>query len=167
MKYMDVRQVKKILNDYREEEDDIENQRERLDRIETRLYTIGTPAMTALPKSSGQSNDRLIEIISKRDELTGKIKNLVRLHGEHRQFIESLLAQVNSTNQRAVIQMRYLDNATWGDVTTMLFGGREDYLDKEGTYQRRVYKIHGSALCSMQAVINGKQGTERCESVEE
>lgn len=45
--------------------------------------------------------------------------------------------------------MRYIDNESWNDVVDVIFGGREDLLEKADIYLRRVYKLHGEALVEM------------------
>lgn len=42
----------------------------------------------------------------------------------------------------------------WDEVLDVLFGGKADFLDKEESYNRRMYMIHGSALSNMSLVLN-------------
>ena len=67
------------------------------------------------------------------------------------------------SDERAVIRVRYIDNASWDEVVDVLFGGKEDLLEREDIYLRRVYKLHGQALLSMAKYIEenetGRSGT--------
>ncbi len=160
MKYIDETRcgtdaVKHRLVEYRERERDIENQLERLDRIELRLKSIGSPALSDIPKSPSASQDKTADIIAQKIDLENEIKMAVAEQRQERNAIESILKKLKHSDERAVIRMRYFDGASWEDVVGMLFGGKEDFLRKEDTYLRRTHKIHGSALMNMAIIIQG------------
>lgn len=156
----DTKAVKLRLNEYRECERDIENQLERLNRLETKLYSVGSPTLSDMPKSPSPSNDRIADMIGQKKELEEEIKALVQQHKSERKKINAVLRKLKSSNERAVIQMRYLDVASWNDVLDMLFGGEKDFLGKEDSYMRRVHKIHSQALFNMTIIIQGGKQNE-------
>ena len=147
--------IKSRLTEYREREKDIEYQSERLDRIETKLISVGSPTFSDMPKSPNQSNDRIVNMIAQKEELKSELDALLKKQKDERKEINAILKRLKHSDEKAVIQMRYLDGASWNEVVDMLFGGKEDFLGKEDTYLRRIHKIHGYALLNM-AIIAQK-----------
>ncbi len=151
--HYDTDTIKCRLIEYRERERDIENQLERLDRIEMRLKSIGSPVLSDMPKSPSASQDRMADMIAQKIDLEKEIKKEVAEQKRERESIGLLLEKLRHADERAVIRMRYIDGASWNDIVDMLFGGKEDFLDKEDTYLRRTHKIHGSALTNMAKIL--------------
>lgn len=147
--------VKYRLQEYRERERDIENQLERLDRIEMRLERIGSPVLSDMPKSPSPAHDRMADMIVQKVDLENDIRMAMAEQKKERDAIGVILKKLRHSDERAVIMMRYFDGASWSDVAYMLFGGKEDFLGKEDTYLRRTHKIHGSALLNMAIIIQG------------
>ena len=148
-----VEAVKTRLYAYREMSRDIENQNERLERIKTKLIGVGAQSITDMPKSPSPTDDRTVELIQQKMELEEEIREVVEKRRAERAFFESV----------AVLRVRYIDNASWDEVVDVLFGGKEDLLEREDIYLRRVYKLHGQALLSMAKYIEenetGRSGT--------
>ena len=142
----DVETVKDWLNGYRELVRDINNQRARLDRMEMKLYSLGSPSFSDMPKSVSSTPDRNATKIDEKCDLENSIDEEELYKERKRQMIELVLKQLKSADERAVIRVRYIDVSSWDDVTDVLFGDREDYIGKEDTYLRRSHKLHGSAL---------------------
>lgn len=155
-KVYDVDAIKNRLVGYRERERDIDNQIERLDRIETRMSSVGSPTISDMPKSPSPIEDRMASMVAMKVDLENDIRKAVQFQETERKFFETVLSFLKHSDEKAVIRMRYLDGGTWYDVTDMMFGGKEDYLGKEETYLRRVHKVHGSALLNMAMVIEDK-----------
>lgn len=149
--------VKYRLIEYRERERDIENQLERLNRIEMKLKSIGSPVMSDMPKSPNASQDRIADMIAQKIDLESEIRMTVAEQKQERDAIGLILKKLKYSDERAVIRMRYFDGASWNDVSDMLFGGKEDFLGKEDTYLRRTHKIHASALINMAIIIEGEK----------
>ena len=80
-----------------------------------------------------------------------------------RAVFESVIKHRRRSDERAGIRVRYTDNASWDEVVDVLFGGKEDLLEREDVYLRRVYKRHGQALVSLAKYIEenetGRSGT--------
>lgn len=149
--------VKKRLEAYRDKERDIENQLERLEGFEMRLKSIGSPTLSDMPKIQSVSHDRIADIIAQKMELEEEIQGDIDFQRKERKEINLVLKKLPTSDEKAVIRMRYFDRLSWYDVTDMLFGGKADYLGKEDTYLRRTHNIHRSALINMTEIIKSQE----------
>ena len=122
---------------------DIDNQLERLDRME----------MT-MPRGSGTPSDRTGMMVERKMELEEQIDRLKAEEKQERNAIEGLILQLSDPDERAVIRLRYFDRADWESTCGVLFGDRRDYVDRVDAYQNRTYKIHGRALLNLAAVLD-------------
>ena len=147
--------VKYRLIEYRERAKDIESQTERLDRLEMKILSIGSPTLSDMPKSPSPPQDRTTALIADKIDLENDIRQAIAEQRREKEEIEIILRKLRHSEERAVIRMRYFDGASWNDVVDMLFGGKDDFLGKEDTYLRRTHKIHGSALLNMAIIIQG------------
>jgi len=147
--------VKYRLIEYRERAKDIESQTERLDRLEMKILSIGSPTLSDMPKSPSPPQDRTTALIADKIDLENDIRQAIAEQRREKEAIEVILRKLRHSEERAVIRMRYFDGASWNDVVDMLFGGKDDFLGKEDTYLRRTHKIHGSALLNMAIIIQG------------
>lgn len=159
-KRYDVAAVKERLNEYREKERDIDNQIERLVRLVTKMSSVGAQTITDMPRSQGTDGDRIGKLVAEKEELEADIRSDERDQKEEWGKIEAILSKLKHSDERAVIRIRYHDRESWSTVAEVIFGNVEDYLDREGTYIRRVHKIHGSALLNMAKIMeNGEPDT--------
>lgn len=142
----DVQAVKERLNAFREGERELENQTEALERLKAKIKGVGAKEITDMPRSPSPPRDRITDLIYRKIELEKEIGSIIEEQTAERKEIHRILKQLRSADERAVIRFRYLLGMNWYDVTDAMFGAREDYLDKEESYQRRVYNIHGRAL---------------------
>lgn len=147
--------VKYRLIEYREREKDIDSQTERLDRLEMKIRSVGSPTLSDMPKSPSPPQDRTTALIADKIDLENDIRQAIAEQRKEKEAIETILRKLRHSEERAVIRMRYFDGASWNDVVDMLFGGKDDFLGKEDTYLRRTHKIHGSALLNMAIIIQG------------
>lgn len=152
-KKYDVEAIKNRLVEYRERERDIDNQIERIERLEMKMTSIGSPTISDMPKAASPSHDKIGSMIAQKEELETCIREDIKKQESERIEIEGILKKLKHSDERAVIRMRYFDGASWNDVMDMLFGSRNDFLDREDTYLRRTHRIHGSALLNMAIYI--------------
>ena len=150
---LSVRSIKAKLKAYGELERDIDNQIERLERLETKMYTAGSPIMSDMPHAATPTNDRMSMMIAQRDELKDRIMHRIEERKAAYDEIENHLAGLYRADQRAIIRMRYLDGETWDYINRALYGNQVDYQTNEDTYMRKVMRLHGLALVNM--VKNG------------
>lgn len=158
-KRYDVETLKFRLKNYCEIERDIDNQIERYERLEMKMKSIGSPAFDDMPKSPSPSHDRMLSMLIQKERLEKEIKASVKKRDDERDFIERLINNLHKADERAVIRMRYIDLASWNEVTDMMFGGKVDYIGKEDTYLRRTHKIHGAALLNMTIYLEKSDAT--------
>ncbi|MCD8105227.1 MAG: hypothetical protein LUF35_09565 [Lachnospiraceae bacterium] len=92
------------------------------------------------------SQDRIGAVLAQKEELSGRIRSMIEAQTNLRHEIERCVGQLRSADEKAVILMRYVDNEKWADISQLLFGGKEDFLDREDSYLRRTSKIHKRAL---------------------
>ena len=160
-KRYDVAAVKERLNEYREKERDIDNQIERLVRLVTKMSSVRAQTITDMPRSQGTDGDRIGKLVAEKEELEADIRSDERDQKEEWGKIEAILSKLKHSDERAVIRIRYHDRESWSTVAEVIFGNVEDCLDREGTYIRRVHKIHGSALLNMAKIMeDGEPDTE-------
>lgn len=152
-KRYDVNAVKERLNQYREKERDIDNQIERLERIVSKMTGAGAQVITDMPRAPSVSTDRMAELVGQKEELEASIREAVKEQSCEKSEIEGILKQLCHSDERAVIRIRYFDRESWGMVTRLMFGSKDDFVGKEDTYLRRVHKIHGSALLNMAKLL--------------
>lgn len=152
-KLYDVQAVKDRLYSYRDGDREIENQTEALERLRTKLEGVGAQEITDIPRSPSPPTDRMSELVAQKIELEEEIAEVLEAQRKERMFITGILRKLRSADERAVIRFRYIIGLSWDEVTDAMFGACVDYLGKEETYQRRVYRIHGSALLHMAEYI--------------
>ena len=150
-KRYDIYAVKEKLKSYGEMVKDYSNQCERLERLMIRLEGLGAQNITDMPKSPSPSNDRMSDLISQKIEIEEELGFTYKEIQEERRKMEKAIRSLRSADQRAVIRSRYIDRETYKEVTNLLFGDRKDYLDKEETYMRRTFQLHGEALVNLAA----------------
>lgn len=154
-KQWDVSAVKDWLIEYREKERDIDNQIERLERFTIKMTSVGAQVISGMPRATGTTGDRIGSMIGQKEELEASIRSDVKEQSDKRRLIESILARLQHSDERAVIRIRYIDRESWNIVAELMFGSCDDYEGKEDTYLRRVHKVHGAALQNMAKVMSG------------
>lgn len=143
------KRIKERLHRYTALLRDIDNQRERLDRMEMTMASPPGPDLTGMPRGSGTPSDRTGMMVERKMELEEQIDRLKAEEKQERNAIEGLILQLSDPDERLTIQLKYLDRAEWPDVTFALYGNRPDFADKADAYQRRMYRVHGRALLSL------------------
>lgn len=145
---------------------DIDNQLERLDRMESTTTSPPGPDLSGMPRGSGTPTDRTSMMVIRKAELEEKIRRSVEKERAENAAIEQLIEQLQKPDERAVIRLRYFDRAEWDEVTSILFGDRADYLEKLEAYQKRTFRLHGSALLALAAVSEATDATNALEPVQ-
>lgn len=152
-KQYDVNAMKARLLGYRDIVKEIEADSERLERLETKMYGVGAQNITDMPKSPSPAADRIADMLQDKVELEEEIRSAIEKKRTEKEYLNSIIKQLRRSEERAVIRIRYFDCASWNEVVDVMFGDRPDLLEKEDTYLRRVYKLHGQALYSMAKCI--------------
>lgn len=149
------KQIKEHLGKYLKLLREIDNQTERLDRMEAVYGSPPGPDRSGMPRAKGGISDRVSSSVMKKMELEDRIKELEAEERRENEAIELMIRQLDDPDERAVIRLHYFDRAPWDDTTAALFGDRPDYIDRMEAYQRRTYRLHGRALLKL-AVILGE-----------
>ncbi len=150
-------EIKKRLRQYTERERDIENQLERIEQMEAKLTSAGSPVFSDLPKAPSPSQQRMADLTERKIDLENKVSEVIKRQKSERTALEGIIDKLEISDEKAVIRMRYFDSAPWDSVLSMLFGGCQDFLGKEDSYMRRVYNLHGSALLKMGKIYHDEQ----------
>lgn len=132
---------------------DIDNQLERLDRMEMTMASPPGPDLTGMPRGSGTPSDRTGMMVERKMELEEQIKERLAEEREERAALEAMIRQVENPDERAVLRLRYFDRADWDGICGVLFSDRQDYLERIDSYQNRTYKAHGRALLRMAEIL--------------
>ena len=141
--------VRDWLNAYRNCEQSIDEQLERIRELRARIMSIGAQEITDMPKAPTNLNDSLAEYVIRLEELEGRLTTEQAAHERDRQAIIDLLAKLKYEDERRVIRCRYLFGLEWQDVLNYVYGNREDYAEKNASYRRRVYRVHEKAIEDM------------------
>ena len=141
--------MKKRLCEYRSLNKQIDNEIERLERMEDKLYSLGSPTMSDMPKSKNSVYDKMADRVARKVDLEATIKELISYRNSERITIEGMVRRLRNADERAVIRMRYLDLEEWEDILYMLFGSKKDYDDKYDNYKQRMFRLHSAAISDM------------------
>lgn len=152
MAEINVDTVKVWLLRYQAVERAIDNEIERLEMLEARLQTVSSPRLDGMPHGTPM-HDRTGTLIAQKQELEEKIRHMIREQTDRRHEIEKYVNRLQIADEKAVILMRYIDGEQWKDVSMMLFGAKDDFLDREDSYLRRVTKLHGRALQNLAEIM--------------
>lgn len=150
-KYSDL--AEEWLDEYVSAEEDIDQEIERLEYLISKMTSIGAQVMTGMPRSTNVSTDRMADKLGQKEELEESIRESVSRQAEKRKQIEAVIRQLKKTEERAVIRLRYLDRADWGDVLEVMFGMKHDFSDRYDTYKRRMFRVRETALVNMGKII--------------
>ena len=154
MPQVSVQEVKQRLTDYREREKYLDMEIERLDRMEDKLTSAGSPTISDMPKAPSAVQDRMAALIAVKVDLENEISEEIKFQQKERQYIEGVVKKLRKAEEKVVIKLRYIDGQSWNDIVDILFAGKEDFIDKEDSYLRRVHKAHGMALENMAIIIS-------------
>lgn len=141
--------MKTRLLEYRDLNREIENQIERLERLEEKMYSPSSPNLSGMPKAPSSVRDKFTDDIVRKDELEKKIRKLISLRDRERKAIEGLAGRLRNPDERAVICMRYIDSEEWDDIIAMLFGVSKESDDDYDNYKQRIFRLHSSAISKM------------------
>ena len=131
---------------------EIDNQIERLERMEATMTSPSGPNLIGMPRASGNTSDRVAIQVARKIELEETIKKAIEAERKEREAIEIMVQQIKKPDERAVIRLRYFDRAEWPEICKILFGESEDFDVNTDNYMRKTFRIHGTALISLAEV---------------
>lgn len=137
--------------------------RERLDLAETAAHNPRSATPDGMPHGSGNPVDVLGKTIAKLERLRSQVAAAeIESDSIYEEIEEAIgkIAGARCAEKKSVLQLRYLDCAAWSDVNNALFGDRKDFLDREDSYMRRVFYIHGEALGKLSVILDAQKPAE-------
>lgn len=142
--------VKRWLQRYGEAARDSAALDARAANARARAEAARTSRLDGMPRGDGYAGDTLGASLAQIDELEREAQEAracaVELYHEVNAAIKQIVGP-GWPDQRAVLQMRYLDGCRWVEIAEMLFGGDpDDFNERQDSFLRRVHKIHGAAL---------------------
>lgn len=152
--------VRKILDDYVNNEYEIDGERDRLRYLISKKTNISAKSMDGMPRSSNSSTDRMADALGKEEELREKIQKMIDSQAVKRKEIEAIIRKLKNPEERQVVRLRYFDRAKWEEIIEVMYGLREDFDDRYDTYKRRMFGRHSSALTNMENYIVAEPNTE-------
>lgn len=144
--------MRKRLAAYRTLNEEIDNEIERLDRMQMKATSVGGSSFTGMPKAPSSAYDRMADTVARIVDLETEIKDLVRRRDNERKSIEDLVKLLDKAGERAIIRSRYLDLEDWEDVQFVLFGSKNDFDDKYDDYKQRMFRWHRAAITNLAAL---------------
>lgn len=149
MQLVQIESLKRWLESYQERQQDFEATCERLERLESKLTSPRSAALTGLPGAAASDPDRLAHALAELEELRTENRKRAAALRDLRHRIEGAVRLIDGpdwANQRAVLRMRYIDGERWEVIAQLLFWRDPDFQMKQDSYIRRVYKIRKAAL---------------------
>lgn len=146
---MQVEHLKRWLESYQERQRDLESSYERLERLESKLTSPRSAALTGLPGAAASDPDRLTLPLAELQELRDATAEQAAALRDLRRRIDAAIRLIDGPgwpNQRAVLRMRYIDGEKFETIAQLLFWRDPDFQLKQDSYIRRAFKIRKSAL---------------------
>ena len=137
---------------------------ERLDALRSRAEAPRGSNLDGIPHAGSFADDKLGALVAQIEELTAENARLWNRVGELRREREAAIRRIEGRGYaelRAVLSLRYIDGESWNDLCFALYGGKEDFSEREDSYLRRAYKLHGKALYELSKIVPLEAGQEK------
>lgn len=152
-----IAEAKSSLIRYRRLVRKLNTQSQRLRVVMTKLYTVGSPTLSDMPKNPSPSNDYETDLLDRKQHIEQIINTLEPERKMKSDLYEGIIEQIDDPDEQAVLQIRYLDCEKWDTVNEILFGDEEDFEERIDSYMRRTQKLHGRALQRFADIANEKK----------
>ena len=114
-----------------------------------------------MPKSQGDPRrSPMVEAVIRKMELEERVERKEAEIAADWAEIEPFIEQLQPI-ETLVMNLRYYYGAEWDDVCFNLYGKRRDYTIEVDRYMNRTFKIHGRALLTLSALMEGNDGELR------
>lgn len=121
---MQIESLKRWLESYQERQRDFEATCERLERLESKLTSPRSAALTGLPGAAASDPDRLAHALAELEELRTENRKRAAALRDLRHRLEMAIKLIDGPgwpNQRAVLRMRYIDGEKFETIAQLLF----------------------------------------------
>ena len=149
-----VEMLKERLKDIAYITEDIEEQTERVEVLRDKMTSVSAPILTGMPKNPSPDPDHMTMAIYKITAIEEDIKQKQRKLLQEMDWIESVISYLKTGKERCIIRYKYIDMESWNDTFFHVYGGEEDFTEREDTYNRKMYATHKKALQKMVDAIN-------------
>lgn len=146
---MQVENLRRWFESYQERQHDLDSNYERLERLESKLTSPRSAALSGLPGAAATDPDRLAFPLAELETLREECKIQVEALRDLRHRLEMAIKLIDGPgwpDQRAVLRLRYVDGERWEIIARLLFWRDPDFQTKQDSYIRRVFKIRKAAL---------------------
>lgn len=158
------------LNRHVKESKNLESLYNRLEALEEKAYNPRSAAPNGMPHSGGDPVDTVGNTVARMEKLREKIEESRKKVNSLYDEIGGAIAQIDGSdwaNQRSVLETRYLDLMEWEEVNSILFGRKKDFYDREDSYLRRTFYIHGKALEKLSAILEAQEAPQTATGAKE
>lgn len=134
--------LRNYLDTIKRLDDSITSTTQRLEMIREKVESPPSQAMDGLPHGRPASPDRIGEAVAKAERLEQRVQ---KLEAERQNMLDALeeailLAPIRKTLSQRVLCLRYVDGFQWSDVLFEVYGDRVDFLLREESYRREVFR---------------------------
>ena len=149
--------VKRLLRSYADSVKEKDNCYKAIDLINERLCNAGVGELSGMPRNPSPSFDRWTDLLDQKIELENELKELSERIRVCRNEICGLFQYISDVEAKMVVRYKYLFGMEWKDVVAEIFVEKADFMEKEESYTRRVFRLHEKAIYEMSRHYNERQ----------
>ncbi len=94
---------------------DIQNQIDRIERLEADALAPSAPSLDGMPRGRGVPGDRVGRAVALLDQIRETVREMVRAEAAERAELERIMAPL-SAREKSVLRAHYLDGMDWDDM---------------------------------------------------
>lgn len=107
--------VRRRFEAYAELTRDIQNQIDRIERLEAEALAPSAPSLDGMPRGQGVPGDRVGRAVALLDQLRETVRGMVAAEAAERAALEAVMAPL-SAREKSVLRAHYLDGMDWDDM---------------------------------------------------
>lgn len=139
---------------------DLDLQKERLAAAEARAYHPRNAALTGMPGGGGNPVDTVGRSAANLEKMRNRVATAREAAETIYSEIDAAIQQIGGKGwerERALLELRYLDDEPWEEVNRMFFGRKPDFELREDSFLRSVFYIHVGAVEKIVAILNAQE----------
>lgn len=138
--------TKEYLRKYRMLIEELETEEERLEAMNINLPGTSGGGNDGMPSGSGDKDPIGTQYCIKA-ELEKKVIRIKERELKERMLIEEKMEEkMLHPRERQIIRMHYIDRMEWKQINKALYGKNSNFYEKEESYMKKIFRIHGAAL---------------------
>lgn len=148
--------VKQWLNRFKDVQEELRFLNLRIETLRDKALSPASPVLSDMPKGGNSNTDRIGLNLGVIDSLEREAEDLQEKAAGLYSEIDTAIRQTKghgSTEQRLLLQLRYLDLRAWDEVAFVFFGDKTDFYDRESTFTRRCFEIHKKAIEALHEIL--------------